>query len=431
MKRIAGFMLSFIILLCSLPVSAAVEPVPEVQAQNILMINTNTGATVYEKNADEKIYPASTTKIMTMILVLENCKNQDDIVTVSEHFDDDLMIGSSGITLKVGERMTVRDLLYATAVASANDAANALAEYISGSTTEFVKLMNQKAEQLGAKHTHFNNTHGLPDENHYTTARDMMLIMRYALKNEQFRTLCSTYAYTIPATEYTEKRTISTTNSLISSVSENYYRYAVGGKTGTTTAAGYNLISWASKGDIDFVLVAMHAEKKPGSTNPIFRDSKKLYNWAFDNYAYQQVADANQAFQETKVTLSAEKDYVMLSAKESLSAILPKDTALDTLEYVTECPDELQAPVVKGEVYGKLTVQKDGIVYATTDLIAAENVSRSAVLYYLHCIKQFFKNIVVQIVTAVLVILLIVYIVLMVRKNRRRKRMHYRGSIRF
>ena len=426
MKKITAGLLIIILMLGTLSAPFAVaemEPVPEHKAQNVIMVNRNTGAVVYEQAADEKIYPASTTKIMTITLAAEMLKDMDESVTVSETFNDDLIPGSSGIALKPGEILSVRDLFYATAIASANDASNVLAERAAGSREEFIKLMNKKAKELGCKGTNFANTHGLPDEDHYTTARDMMLIMRYALKNDWFRKLASTYAYTIEATNKSERRAMSTTNSLISSVSAGYYRYACGGKTGTTTAAGYNLISWASKGDMDFILVAMHAEKTPGSSNPIFKDSKALYTWAFDNFSYQKIVDPDTPQIEIPVKLSAEKDFVVLCAKESLSAILPNETDLSTLTYKKDVPEEILAPITKGDVYGTLTIEKDGIVYGKTDLVANADVSRSAVLYYLYCIRKFFENLWVRIIGSILLVLLIIYIILMIRNNRRRRKL--------
>lgn len=396
--------------------------VPEVKAQNVLLISLETGAVIYEKNADERIFPASTTKIMTLILALEHCRDLEAGVTVSETYDDDLIFGSSGINITEGEVFTVADLLYAVAIASANDAANVLAEYVGGSIENFVQMMNDKAAAIGAKNTQFKNVHGLPDDEHYTTAADMALFMQYGMGIDLFQTLMSTYARTIPATNKSSRRLISTTNSLISQVSANYYKYACGGKTGTTTAAGYNLVSWAKKNEKSFLCVAMNADKAASLTNPIFSDSKNLYEWAFENFSLQQIVNTKDPQIEIKVNLSAEKDYVVLCAEENLSAILPNNTDLSTLDYTKDVPEEVLAPIAIGDEIGTLTISKDGVVYGKTKLVAGEDISRSTVLYYLYCIKQFFSNLWVQIVAAILLILLIIYIIIMIRRNRRRRR---------
>ena len=398
------------------------QPVPEVKAQNILLKSLDTGAVIYKKNADERIHPASTTKIMTLIVALENCNDFERNVAVTETFDDDLVFGSSGINLKVGEILSVSDLLYAVAVASSNDAANVLAEHIGGSIENFVSMMNAKAASIGAKNTHFVNVHGLTAEDHYTTAADMALMLEYGLEVDMFRTLMSTYARTIDATNKSERRVISTTNALISQISPNYYKFACGGKTGTTTPAGYNLVSWAAKNGENFLCVAMHADKESNPTNPIFSDSKKLYNWAFDNFSLQQIIDTNDPQTEIAVELSAEKDFVVLTAAEDLSAVLPNDTDIATLTYQLDVPEEVMAPIYVGDEIGTVTISKDGVVYGKTKLVAGEDISRSTVLYYLYCIKVFVSNIWVQIIGGILLVLLIIYIVAMVRRNRRRRR---------
>ena len=395
---------------------------PEVKAQNVLIKSLDTGAVIYKKNADERIHPASTTKIMTLIVALENCTDLERNVAVTETFDDDLVFGSSGINLKEGEILSVTDLLYAVAVASANDAANVLAEHIGGSIENFVAMMNAKAVSIGAKNTHFVNVHGLTAEDHYTTAADMALMMEYGLEVDMFRTLMSTYARAIPATNKSDRRVISTTNALISQVSSYYYKFACGGKTGTTTPAGYNLVSWASKNGENFLCVAMHADKESSPTNPIFSDSKKLYNWAFDNFSLQQIIDTNDPQTEIPVELSAEKDFLVLTAAEDLSAVLPNNTDLSTLTYQMDVPEEVMAPIHMGDEIGTVTISKDGVVYGKTKLVAGEDISRSTVLYYLYCIKIFVSNIWVQIIGGLLLVLLIIYIIVMVRRNRRRRR---------
>ena len=429
MKRWICALLAVLMMLSLVPACFAtpdedntVEPVPETKAQNVLLMSVETGAVLYEKAADEQIHPASTTKIMTLVIALENCSDLQATVTAGEHFDDDLVIGSSGIAVKEGEIFTVEQLLYAVAIASANDASNVLAEYVGGSIEEFVKMMNDKAVSLGMKNTRFANAHGLTADGHYTSARDMSILMEYALGVDLFRTLMSTYARAIPATNKTERRVISTTNSMISSVSSNYYRYARGGKTGTTTPAGYNLVSWASKNDREYICVAMHADKKSSYSNPIFSDSKALYEWAFDNFSTRQIVNVNDPQQEVAVELSAEKDYVVLTAKENLSAVLRKDVNIEDLTYTLEVPEQVLAPVYKGDVIGRITVSQDGIVLGTTELIADEDISRSTVLYYLYCIRQFVAKPWVQIVGGILILLIILYIILMIRRNRARRR---------
>ena len=428
-KRWICGILAALMLVAAAPLSFAepatddeMQSVPEVAAQSVVLMSLDTGAIIYEKNANERIHPASTTKIMTLIVALENCKDMDASVTVSDTYDDDLVVGSTSINLKEGEQIALTDLLYAVAVSSANDAANVLAEHIGGSVENFISMMNQKAKAIGAKNTHFSNAHGLTAEQHYTTAHDMAKLMEYGLEVDMFRTLLSTYARTIPATNMSGRRVISTTNSLISQVSSNYFKYACGGKTGTTTPAGYNLVSWASKSGENFICVAMHADKESHSSNPIFSDSRDLYNWAFDSFSLQQIINVNDPQTEVPVELSAEKDYVVLTAAEDLSAVLPNNTDLSTLTYELNVPEQVMAPISTGDEIGEVTISKDGVVYGKTKLLAKEDISRSTVLYYLYCIKKFVSNIWVQIIGGILLLLLIIYVIATIRRNRRRRR---------
>ena len=168
-----------------------------VAAKAALLIDLNTGRVVYEQDADERIYPASLTKIMTCLLALEN-GNLSDVVTVSSSALDDLDADSSVAGLQIGEQMTLENLLYCMMVVSGNDACNVIAEHIAGSVTDFVRMMNQRAYELGCLNTHFNNPHGLHDESHYTTARDLSIITQAALKSENFRQIVDTYEYQLP-----------------------------------------------------------------------------------------------------------------------------------------------------------------------------------------------------------------------------------------
>jgi len=166
----------------------------------------------------------------------------------------------------------------------------------------------------------------------------------------------------------------------------------------------------------------MHADKASYSNNPIFSDSKKLYNWAFDNFSLQQIIDTKDPQTEIPVELSAEKDFVVLTAAEDLSAVLPNNTDLSTLTYKMDVPEQVMAPIYVGDEIGTVTISKDGVVYGKTKLVAGEDISRSTVLYYLYCIKQFISNIWVQIIGGILLVLLVIYIIVTIRRNRRRRR---------
>lgn len=422
-----------LLLILSMPCFAEqLDAVPEVTARNVVLVNTNTGATAYSLNPDEKIYPASVTKLMTLIVALEHIDDMEAIVTVDESCYDDLVVGSSNMALKDGEQLRVIDLLYGIALSSANEAANAIAQYLCGDAPAFVELMNQKAAELGANNTHFVNTHGLQDENHYTTASDMAIIAAAAFSNPTIRELTSTVSYVIePTNETLSRRTLVTTNSLLNSNSQSYYRYAICGKTGSTTAAGYNLVSLAKKGDVEFLLVAMNVERISGVGNTVFDDSKKLYQWAFDNYTYTRIINEQDLITEVKVELSAKGDHLVLTPAKSLSQVVPNDLDVSQLERKITTEPVIYAPVKKGDVLGSLVLEKDGVVYGEVDLVSNSDVSRSTVLYYLHLIKMFFSNIWVRIICIILAVLIVIYIIIMINNNRRRKRRRLRRRIKF
>ncbi len=408
------------------------EQVPEITARNAIMLNTNTGAIVYEKSADERIYPASLTKLVTMLVTVDMITDYNAVITASDECYDDLVIGSSNMNLQDGEQISINDIMYGVAISSANEAANALAIHLCGSVSEFVNKMNAKVTELGTTNTHFANTHGLHNEDHYTTARDMLLIAKAAFSNETiYKYLSDTVHEIAPTNKTAEKRTLITTNSLLRQNSGIYYKYCRAGKTGTTTPAGYNLISIADRDDSEFILVAMNAEKNPTTTNTIFDDSRKMYVWAFDNYKNKRVLESSEIITEVEVKLSAKGDHLVLLPEKNMYSVVPIDMDITTFERDIVTNEEILAPINAGDKLGTITLKKDGVVYATTNLIAADDVERSTVLYYLYLIEIFFQNIWVRIICGLLVVFLIIYIIIMISQNNRRKKKRLRSRIRF
>ena len=203
---------------------------PNLNSEAAILVEVSTGRIIYEKNSTKQMYPASTTKVLTAIIVIENCK-LDEIVTVRESALSNIPSGYVTCNLQIGEQLTVKDLLYALMIPSANDAAYVLAEYVAGSVEDFSVMMNDKARELGCKSTHFVNPNGIHEESHYSTAYDLYLITNYAMKNEFFRSLVATTEYTLPSTEKypSEDRFLKTTNELLNKSSiKYYYKNAIG-----------------------------------------------------------------------------------------------------------------------------------------------------------------------------------------------------------
>lgn len=259
---------------------------PSINAESAIVMEASTGLVLYEKNIDEKRYPASITKIMTVLLALEN-SSLGDTITFSENAVYGVEAGSSALITDVGEQITMQQALYSILLISANDSAVAVAEHVAGDVDSFVKLMNEKAKSLGCKNTHFVNPHGLPDDNHYTTAYDMALITRAAMENETFRKIFNTRAYQIPPTnKQSETRYLSNHHDFVKS--DGYlYEDCIGGKTGYTRVAGYTLVSVAKRGDLELICIIL----KDDSNQHQYTDTQELFDYAFDNFSIYPIAD--------------------------------------------------------------------------------------------------------------------------------------------
>ena len=431
-KLLSACLLSACLIIAALPASAS-EP-PSISARGAIIGEMTTGQVVYELNADEKLYPASTTKIMTAILALEN-GNMNDIVTVSESAVEGLAENGSSVLLKAGEQMVFSDMMTYLLVASGNDAANALAEHISGSVPAFVELMNQKAQELGCENTHFANPHGLHDENHYTTPRDLMKIAEYAMKNETFASIVKIDKTVLPATNMRSETTISTTNHLISRWrnADYYYEGAIGIKTGSTTPAGLCLVSGVQSGELTYITVVMGAEEGEDGSLGSFTETIKLLDYAKSGFSIQTMGDSSTPVTEVPVALGKDDDTVILSPESTLSALLPVDFDPDNVEVEYTVDENIKAPLEKGQVLGSATYSYEGKEYGSVNLVAAESVRRSTWLFIIDTIISIFSSTAFKIVLGVLVLAALAFVLTGVfgRRRRRGRRSSYRGRRRY
>lgn len=291
MKRLLALLLSLVLMAGFLVPAAAGDLLIEqdapaaddisVTAYAAYLMDMDTGVTLYQYKADEKNYPASTTKIMTAYLCLKY-GDPKDIVTVKSSAFEDLSQAASTGNLVVGETMSVHRLLQSLLVVSASEAANVVAEYISGSREKFVDLMNQEAQELGCTGTHFANCHGLPNSDHYTTARDLAIIAQAAMEYEEFREIVGSAVTTLAATNVHGTQQITSTNGVLpgSSYPGYSYPYAIGIKTGHTSVAGYCLVSAADKDGRRLLCVVMGC----GSRTASFSQTVRLFEWGYENY---------------------------------------------------------------------------------------------------------------------------------------------------
>ena len=341
-----------------------------IYSDHVYMVNTDTGKVVYELDSESIVYPASLTKVMTCILAIEHC-SLDEVVTIpSGLFDDVYADGGANINLRYGEEITVGDLIKTTMIRSACDSASALGYHVSGSIEEFAKLMNAKAIEIGATNTHFVNAHGLHDDNHYTTAKDMYLIAEYALKNQTFCDIISQYTCTVPATNKSEERTVYTTIDIENPEKDNYYPYVTGVKSGYTGEAGRCLITKATKNGMSYLLVTLGANRdRYYNDNMAFTDAVTLFEYCFAQYSIKPILNGGEVLGEAAVQNGVEETVEVMARETVETLIALDDVPLVTLNY----DPEIKAPIKSGEVLGNVTVEIGDEKYIK-DIVAVSDV---------------------------------------------------------
>lgn len=428
--------LGLLVSLLSVPASAFEEI--DVDARAALLVEQETGEVLYEKNAHEKSYPASITKLTVALLVFEAIDagqlSLDQPITAHESAFEGLSIYGSTAGIKVGEVLTVEQLLQCMLIVSANEACNILGETLYGSVDAFVARMNERAAELGCEHTHFANATGLHNSQHYTTAWDLYLITREALKHDKFMEICNSKSYTVPATNMTDKpRELHSTNFLISNWRARGYVYrdAQGIKTGSTEEAGHCLVSSAVRGDRQLVSVVLGAEKitladGKSTLTKSFSETIRLFDYGFDCFSRREVVSTDELVREVPVALSSEANYVVAHPAESITRMLPTELDLSELTRDITLPDSVDAPIAAGDELGEMTVSYNGTVYGTVKLLALSDVSASWLLVARRDVADFFSRTVVRIVLVVLLLLILAFLFL--RGNGRGRRYGKRSS---
>lgn len=303
---------------------------PSIIGESAILIEPTTGTIIYEKDPHKKMYPASITKIMTALLAIENCKMNDTVVYSKKNLDS-LTAEDSNIQCQVGEKMSVKDCLYALMLSSANETATALAEHIAGSSEAFAKLMNERAKQAGATDTHFANPNGLHDDNHYVTAYDMAMIMKAAIQYPVFLDVIHTTEYTIPANnKRTEPFQSYQRHKMIFTTSPYYDADVIGGKTGYTDQAGKTLVTYAKRGNVSLISVVMKS-----NGDQVFDDTKKLLDYGFDNFNYENVSenDSRFNFDTSNDFISPFSDTISnITVDKNASILIPKGISFSDLD---------------------------------------------------------------------------------------------------
>lgn len=363
----------------AVPYLGTAQVTDNVQAAFLYEVNSDT--LMYSNNADTQTYPSSLVKIMTALLAVQN-GNLDDVIIVTESALSSVPYYAASADLKAGEQLPLRDLLYCMMVGSANDAAAVIAEYIGGSQSDFVALMNQQARELGCTATQFVNCHGLHDEQQYTTVRDMARILCAAIKNENFVTFFSAINYVVPATNMSGERELSSGNYLMNTENlQIYYDERVtGGRTGIADDGTRCLASCAEKNGMQLICIVIGSEStfaEDGNTVTYgsFKESSSLYDAGFNGYRVAQVIYEGQALKQCSVVNGA--NDVVLASTRSVYCVLPESAAVSDLKYqYTE--NALQAPLDAGQVLSTVQIWHGNNCIAQVDMVSMNSVSLAA-----------------------------------------------------
>lgn len=382
-KILSIFLIAFIfinILNCINPpqlLAKASEPDFTIYSEGAILIDSNSGKVLYGKNENEQLYPASTTKIITAILAIENC-NPSEKIKASYNAVMSIPAGYSNAAIQPDETLTVDELLNLFLIHSANEVGYIFAEHISGSVEDFAELMNKKATELGCKNTHFTNPSGIHSAEHYSTAYDMALIARYCMKNETFRNIVSKKSCTVEATDKYEKRYFKNTNSLIDPSSKYYYEYAIGTKTGYTSQAKRCLIATSLKDGLELITVTLGAESSVPDTR--YEDTINLFEYGYSNYKEQKIISKDTVAKDINIKgATKETQSLSLVTKNELQGIIPSDIEISSLNPSIELNSDISAPIEEGAVLGKITYNIEEFQYST-ELIASHSVEKFDVL---------------------------------------------------
>ena len=366
--------------------------------KSAIVLDSDGLSILYNKNINKKIFPASTTKILTAILAIENL-NLDSNITVSNEAIDDVPYGSSTMYLKKGEIVTVRQLLYGLLLPSGSDAANVLAEAISGSIQNFALLMNKKSQEIGCLNSHFVNPHGFHNSDHYSTAYDMALIMRYASKSEIFRTICETNEYIIEETNKTlVPRKLKSTNSLLS----YKLNYILGGKTGYTEEAGNVFVSYSNFNGNNIICCVFDGSKNIISKEFRFTDTKMLLDYSFENFDKTKILDKS-TLKISYVDKKSKKSYI-LGIDQDIYCMTDKNSHI-TNYHLSDI--SIDNTIISGKIY--LTVNNENWKFDNTYEIKLIEIKEYS---------EYDSNINIIYILFVLVLLIIILIIIKDKKNK-------------
>ncbi|MEG0918568.1 MAG: D-alanyl-D-alanine carboxypeptidase family protein [Anaerovoracaceae bacterium] len=383
---------------------------PKVNSASAIVINSKNGALLYDKDKDKRIYPASTTKVLTAIVAIENGK-LDDVITVSENALKGMEKGGAHIALDAGEEITLNNALYGLLMASANECAIAIAEHISGTEEEFAKLMNKKAADLGLTDSNFTNASGLFNKNHYSTAHDLAMITSYAIKNPDFLRIFSTLSYTIPPSNIDKEPKLINNGHRMVKLKSWEYHGVVGGKRGFITESKFNLITYANRDDMGLITVTT----KGDSERVNLEDTKNLFDYFYKNY---KLVYLPEKINDTPIEDNLNGDNRILAAstynKDDLTGIIAKTADKDQIKGSIKTKEKLDYPINKGEKTGEIIYTLDNEPVSIVPLVAKEEIKSNK---YLVLIKYLLMGLAV-----ILLIFALILGILIIRAKRIKRR---------
>lgn len=414
--------------------AAPYTPSFEVTAEAAYLVNLNTGDVIFEKNADKKMYPASLTKLMTSILAFEKIPDLDGTTITAKAYIYDEFAGLNVSTgdIRRGETMTVRQLIYAMLMQSANEAASMVADYLGdGSIPYFAEMMTERAKELGCTGTNFTNAHGLFNENNYTTARDMYLIAKHAAEIPGFLEIASTTYLDVGKTNIHEKLEWNTTNKMLVKGSDYYYAPLKGLKTGTLPESGKCFVSTASRDGYDYLCVILGAplitnEAGKEIDNNSFNDTKALYEWAFNTFSIKTLMEKGSEITEVPLRLARDIDYMKLASSARFTALVPNDIEATSVVMEYDVPETITAPVKKGDEIGRVRLILAGEEIGDVPLVATASAERSELSYWLDRGENILLSFWFKFGVIFLITFIILYVTLMVLRNRSQRRSQQR-----
>ena len=433
--RIAAALLAVVIIAASLSLSASAATFAcdvKTYSDSILMVNLDTGMEVYAKDPDSQRYPAGLTKIMTYIIAAEYFDDFSTKIPVKQSIIDGIVADGmvcSGLDWHTGEQVSVQDILYAMMLPIGHDAATVLADYIGkGDINAFVEMMNKKAADLGCTGTHFMNPTGVHHRNHYSTARDLYTITKYAIGLPMFSKICSTPTYYMEGDDYP----LVTTNYLIDvgRGGEYFYTYATGVKNSTTAEAGRCLVATARLDDegYSYICVCLHApydEDEDIFEQYCMIEAADLFRWAFLNLTFVTPVTKDTPICEQKIDHAWDTQSILLTPEADLNIVLPYDYSEADISIVPDNTESVSAPIAKGDLITTATVYYKDQPFTTINLVAHDSVSVSPILYTTDAVRSVLTSPWFLGAVALIVVLFIIYVTVSssyAKKKRRSKK---------